>query len=153
MHEAVARLRSDLAALPSCSRLTDADANAIYALAYRDFGLARHDRALERFQLLLVYRPASTVYMLGCALCLQRLRRYELAAAAFGALRYLEPGVPGHTLALAECQLLSQERDEARQTLADTIAYCDAHPGHDAVRARAQAMLDLMRPRDEPAVV
>lgn len=151
--DAIAQLRRDLAALPSSRRLTDDDVNAVYALAYRDFNQARFDRALERFRLLLVYRPLETVYMLGAALCLQRLGRYELAAAVFDALRYLEPQAPGHALALAECQLLAHEREQARRTLADTIDWCDAHAGnadHDAVRARALAMLELMRSRDEP---
>ncbi len=147
---AITQLRQDLNALPSTRRLTDSDVNAVYALAYRDFSQARYDKALERFQLLLVYRPLNTVYMLGAALCLQRQRHYGLAAAAFGALRYLEPEAPRHILAMAECQLLNHEQAAASETLAEVIDFCDAHTGHDAIRARAQAMLELMKARHEP---
>ncbi len=145
----VLRLKRRLEALVPTAELTDDDAARIYALAYQEFNLTLYAQALERFQVLLVYRPLDTVYMLGAALCLQRLRRYGLAAAAFGALRFLEPANPGHRLAMAECQLLGHERDPARETLNEVIDYCATHPGHEAVSARAQAMLDLMRPHHE----
>ncbi len=146
------QLRQELEALPSAQRMSDADAETVYALAYREYGQARYEQALKYFQLLLVYRPTHPVYLLGAALCLRRARRYQLAAAAFLALGFLEPTVPGHTLALAECQLLNHEHPQARDTLALVIGYCDQHPGHGPVRARAQAMLDLMSPHHEPAV-
>lgn len=149
--EVLLQLKERLESLPSAKRLSDADAEAVYSLAYRDYGLARYDQALRYFQLLLVYRPTHTVYLLGAALCLQRLRSYALATAAFTALRYLEPDTPGHTLALAECQLLSREPVQARDTLVIAINYCDNHPGHDPVRARAAAMLELMKGQHEPA--
>lgn len=146
----IEELRQRFASLTSSEVLTDEDAEVLYALAYRDFNQASYAQALARFQMLLVYRPLNTVYMLGAALCLQRQRHYELAGAAFGALRYLEPDTPRHTLALAECQLLNHEQAAASATLAEVIDFCDAHPGHDAIRARAQAMLELMKARHEP---
>lgn len=149
----IEELRQRFASVTSSEVLTDEDAEVLYALAYRDFNQASYAQALERFQLLLVYRPLNTVYMLGAALCLQRQRHYGLAAAAFGALRYLEPEAPRHILALAECQLLSHEQALARETLAEVIDYCNAHTGHDAIRTRAQAMLELMKPQHEHAAI
>lgn len=147
----LSQLRQQLESLPSAGKLAGTDAGALYALAYNEFGQGRYDKALAYFKLLLIYRPTNTVYLLGAALCLQRLRRYEMAAAAFVALGYLEPGAPQHALALAECHLLCQERAQARDTLLMTIGYCDQNPGHDTVRARAQAMLELMKGQHEPA--
>ena len=146
------QLKQELESLPSAQRMSEENAETVYALAYREYGQARYEQALKYFQLLLVYRPTNTVYLLGAALCLRRERRYELASAAFLALGFLEPTVPGHTLALAECQLLNHEHPQARDTLALVIGYCGNQPGHDPVRARAQAMLDLMSPHHEPAV-
>ncbi len=137
--------KRELESLPSARRLTDADAEGFYALAYREFSRARYEEALRLFQLLLVYRPTNTVYLLGTALCLQRLRRYGAAVAVFAALRFLDPRQPSHTLAVAECQLLCHDHPGARETLARVIDYCVAHQGNEPVRARAQAMLELMR--------
>ena len=140
----------ELDALPSTKRVSSADAEAVYALAYQEYGRARYQEALRYFQLLLVYRPTNKVYLLGTGLCLQRLRRYDLASSAYSALRILDPLEPGHTLALAECQLLCRDHDDARETLASVIAFCQERAGHDQVLARAQAMLQLMRPHHEP---
>lgn len=147
---ALTELERQLAALPGAGRLGAADTEAVYALAYREYGQARYEQALRYFQLLLVYRTTNKVYLLGAALCLQRLRRYELAVAAFDLLRMLEPEKPGHTLALAECQLLCHLHGEARDTLAQVSDFCRRNTGHDKVLARAQAMLELMRPPHEP---
>ncbi|MGE0329466.1 MAG: SycD/LcrH family type III secretion system chaperone [Ramlibacter sp.] len=145
------QLKQQLESLPSAGKLTEANAGTFYALAYNEYGQGRYDKALQFFKLLLIYRPTNTVYLLGAALCLQRLRSYEMAAAAFVVLSYLEPGVPQHALAQAECHLLCHEREQARETLVMTIDYCDRNPGHDTVRARAQAMLELMKAHHEPA--
>jgi type III secretion system low calcium response chaperone LcrH/SycD len=134
-----------LESLPHAQRLTDADAEAVYAIAYRKYGQSHYEEALRYFQLLLVYRPTHKVYLLGTALCFQRLRRYGLAMAAYEALHILDPQDPGHTLALAECQLLCHDHAQARDTLARVIDFCRDNAGHDPVRARAQAMLELMR--------
>lgn len=143
-------LQRELESLPHTQRLDDAQAEAVYALAYQEYNRARHDQALRYFQLLLVYRPTSTVYLLGAALCLQRLRRYEAAIRVFRALSLLDPQVPGHVLAMAECQLLCHERTQARESLEQLSAFCRDHRGHERVQARAQAMLELMKPHDEP---
>jgi type III secretion system low calcium response chaperone LcrH/SycD len=147
---AATKLAQGLDSLPHTRRLTDADAEAVYAVAHGQFGQGRYDEALRSFQLLLVYRPTHTVYLLGAALCLQRMRRYDVAAAAYTALSLLEPQQPSHLLALAECQLLNQEPAQARETLTQLTDLCHGQPGHDLARARARAMLELMRAHDEP---
>lgn len=148
----LAQLRDKLQALPTLRRLGDDDAEAVYAVGYREFGQGRYEQALRHFQLLLVYRPTHTVYLLGAALCLQRLRRFELAIVAFTALRFLEPAQPGHLLAAAECHLLCGERGEAGKALRQLVAWCREHGGHAAVLARAEALLTLMQSRtgDQP---
>lgn len=141
----VMEFKRELEALPHTSCLTTEDAEAVYTLAYREYTRARYPEALRFFQLLLVYRPTNSVYLLGAALCLQRMRRYERAIAAYIALHYLEPQQPGHMLAVAECQLLCHDHTAARESLAQVIDSNGASDSHDPVRARAQAMLELMR--------
>jgi type III secretion system low calcium response chaperone LcrH/SycD len=148
---ALAQLQRELESLPQSRCLTDADAEAVYSLAYREFGQARYEEALRYFQLLLIYRPTAKTYLLGAALCLQRLRRYEPAILVFSALGVVDAAEPSHTLAVAECQLLCHKREEARQTLGLVIDFCRASAAHEKVLARAQAMLELMRSQHEPA--
>jgi type III secretion system low calcium response chaperone LcrH/SycD len=138
-----------LEALPHLKRLTDADTEGIYSIAYREFGQGHYENALRYFKLLVVYRPTDRVYLLGAALCLRRLRRYELAIAAYGMLRSLEPGDPAHPLAQAECLLLCYRREQARELLVQVVGDCAKRSDADDVRARAQALLELMRPRND----
>jgi type III secretion system low calcium response chaperone LcrH/SycD len=138
-----------LEALPHLKRLSDADTEGIYSIAYREFGQGHYEDALRYFKLLVVYRPTDRVYLLGCALCLRRLRRYELAIAAYGTLRSLEPDDPAHPLAQAECLLLCYRRDQARDLLVQVVEDCLQRSVAEDVRARAQALLELMRPQND----
>jgi type III secretion system low calcium response chaperone LcrH/SycD len=136
--------------MPRPKHVSDADAEGIYTLAYGEFSNGRYESSLRQFQLLLLLRPTHRVYLLGAALCLQRLGRYVLAMAAYAALCFLAPEEPAHALAMAECQILLHEHAQACETLAQVVGACAGDARHEQVRARAQAMLDLMRPRHEP---
>lgn len=137
--------------LPHVQAASDADAEATYAIAYNLFVAGNYEAALESFRLLVSVRPASRTYLLGAALCMQRLHRYAEAILGFKALGVMDPADPAHLLACAECQLLAQQREEAKATLAQVIEECGAGAAHEAVRARAQAMLDLLRTHHESA--
>jgi type III secretion system low calcium response chaperone LcrH/SycD len=143
----IRRMREHLENLPSAKRLQESDAEGLYALAYSEYSRNRYDEALRYFQLLLVYRPTNCTYLLGAALCLRRLRKYALAVLAYSALCMLQPRDASHALGLAECQLLSQQHEAARQSLGMVISFCGEDAVHAPVRARAEAILELMRPR------
>lgn len=151
LHALLSDLRHRLEALPHTRRLTEDDVQLLYGRAHSEFTQGRHEQALRGFQALLVYRPTDPVLLRGAALCLQRLGRHGLAAAAFTALQFLEPDNPAHTLALAENRLLAQELGAAREAFADAVAACRANPAHAPLLARAQALLDLLENRHEPA--
>lgn len=147
----LAAFKRQLENMPFSGKMTPEAAEAVYAMAYREYTRARYEEAVKLFQLLLVYRPTNPAYLLGAGLCLQRLRRFDLAIAAYTALGFLDPEQPSHRLAVAECQLLKREHDAARSTLTEVIGYCRKHTSHDQILSRAQAMLELMRPQNVAA--
>jgi tetratricopeptide (TPR) repeat protein len=151
MFEAIlSDLKRQLEALPSRERLNDAQVEGLYALGYREFGRSRYAQALDYFKVALLYRPTSPTYLRAAALCLQRLRNYELAVAAYAALQFLEPNEPAHALAIAECRLLRREHAMAREMLERAVSLSGSDGRHAAVRARAHSILELMRSHDVP---
>lgn len=133
--------------------LSGADVESCYAMAYREFGQGRYEKALQLFRLLVLSQPGNKVFLLGTALCLRKLREYHQAAASFAILRLFESEEPAHPLAQAECLLLAQDAEAAHEVLEQVICYCTTHDGHDEVFARAKAILQLMEQRHEPADV
>lgn len=146
--ELARHLVSRLEALPT-RKLSDADAEALYALAYNQYNRASYADALASFRILVAFRPADPTYLLGSALCFQRMGRYSEAIGGYSMLSLVEPENPSHQLACAECQLLANRRDDAARTLEGVIAQCAETGTHEAVRARAQAMLELLRSKNE----
>ena len=143
-------LKRQLEALPSRERLDDAQVEGLYALGYREFGQSRYAQALDYFKVALLYRPTNTVYLRAAAMCLQRMRNYELAVAAYTVLNFLEPSEPAHPLAIAECRLLRREHAMAREMLERAVSVSGSDGRHAAVRARALSILELMRSHHVP---
>lgn len=146
IERALEKFKADLEALPSSTRLSKADAEAVYALAWNAIAQGRNHDALRYFALLLLYRPTNTVYLTGQALAFQRLKLFDEAIAAYSFLGVLDASNPAHTLAVGECQLLKRELHAGRETLALVVRFCKENPGHDKVQARALGLMELTKP-------
>jgi len=136
------RLFDELAALPSSSRLTRGQLEAIYALAYAQVMQGQYAQALPVFGLLAIYGPTQKHYIAGLALCLQKCGRHEDAINTYSMLLTLFPGSPQPALQVAECLLLLGRFDEARAELGRALR-CIAEAGgaFDDCKPRAQMLL------------
>lgn len=150
MESVLADLKRRLEVLPSRERLTDADAEGLYTLAYREYEQAHYQQSLHFFQALLVYRPTDTVYLLGAALCLRGLQQYELALGIYGALHFLQPIEPRHTLAIAKCHLMRGNSACASAALAEFFDFCSFCFCDSKVLGQAKAMIDMISAHNEP---
>lgn len=138
--ELVPEFLADLAALPSASRLEDADVENIYALAYQLLLQGHYENAGKHFALLTLYRPTATKFLAGAALCHKMLQRYEAAIGVYAFMCMIEPAEPEHQLGIAECLLLQGQAQEARDTLALVVRFCAENPGHELAAQRAKAI-------------
>lgn len=143
------RILAEFAAMPVARPLSDAQAEAVYAQAYHQFAQNNFEDALGFFRVLVAFRPADKTFLLGAALCLQKLGQWDAAIAGYTFLGLIDPHEPAHQLARAECQLLARKRDDAEKTLQLVLEECGALEAHAKVRARAQAMLELLRNHHE----
>lgn len=142
----IGRLRQSLEALPSNSRLSRTDTEAIYGMAYNMVTQGQIELANGYLSLLTLYAPTNTKYLSGLALTYKLLKAYDAALSAYTFAAALEPRQPKHMLALAECQMLQGDGDGARESLKLVIGFCAEHKEFEAVGIRAQAIAGLMGP-------
>ena len=148
-------LKAALEALPSSSRLSKVDADVIYALAYNLVTQGRHEAAYHYFSLLTLYQPTNIDYLMGLAHSYRMLEQFAEALNIYSFLAVIDPEQPEHTLAIAECLLLQKEVQEARDTVAMVLRYCDQNPSQTAathkVRDRAKVIAQLIAGEIETA--
>ena len=142
----IGRLRQSLEALPSNSRLSRTDTEAIYGMAYNMVKQGQIEQANGYLSLLTLYAPTNTKYLSGLALTYKLLKAYDAALSVYTFVAALEPLQRQHTLALAECQMLQGDGDGARESLKLVIGFCAEHKEFEAVGMRAQAIAGLMGP-------
>ncbi len=146
--QSILDLKQALDALPSSSRLSQADTDAIYALAHQLVVQGRYETAYGYFSLLTLYRPTDVAYLQGLALCYRMLERYEEALNVYSFLATIDPQEVDHSIAIAECLLLQRELAEARATVELVLQFCQENPVPARSGARAQALRELLQPAD-----
>lgn len=145
--QSILDLKEALEALPSNSRLSSADADAIYGLAYQLVGQNRHETAYRYFSLLTLYKPTHVAYLQGLALTYRMMERYDEALNVYSFLATIDPHNLDHGMAIVECLLLQREFQEAQETVALLLAYCKENAVTGRAGERAQALFDLLSPK------
>ena len=143
--DGVEELRKALEALPSSGKLSRAETESIYSMAYNFLAQRHYDAAFRYFSLLTLYKPTDVTYLTGLALIYKLLERYEEAINVYAFLATIDEGDPSHTLGIAECLLLQRGFEEARRTLNLVIRFCDENRGFDKTRDRAEALSGLLK--------
>ena len=141
--QSILDLKQALEALPSSHRLSQADADVIYAQAFQLAAQGRHEAAYGYFSLLTLYRPTEVRSLKGLALCYRMLEHYDQALSVYSFLAVIEPQELDHDIAIVECLLLKRELDEARATVQLVLQCARDQPAGKAA-ARAQALHDLL---------
>lgn len=142
--QSVLDLKNALEALPSSHRLSQADAEAIYALAHQMVVQGRYETAYGYFSLLTLYQPTSVTYLKGLALCYRMLERYDEALNVYSFLATIDPGEMDHSIAIVECLLLKRDLEEARATVDLILQFCAENPVPAKSGARIQALHELL---------
>jgi type III secretion system low calcium response chaperone LcrH/SycD len=149
--DSVARLKEALQALPSSQRLSRADTQAIYALAYNHVAQGHFESAYRYFSLLTLYQPTDVGYLSGLALCYKMLKQYGEALSVYSFLAAMDSKDPQHTLSIVECLLLLGAFDEARSTLDMVVRFCKEESGHEKAGERAEALAAMLKAGGSPA--
>jgi type III secretion system low calcium response chaperone LcrH/SycD len=151
--QSILDLKAALEALPSSSRLSQADTDAIYALAHQLVMQGRYETAFRYFSLLTLYKPTDITYLQGLALTYRMLERYDEALNVYSFLAVLDPENLDFGIAIAECQMLKHDFNEAQETMALVLQHCKEKSIHNNASIRAGALWDLLSPHRGAAPV
>ncbi|WP_428000743.1 tetratricopeptide repeat protein [Acidovorax sp.] len=143
--QSILDLKDALESLPSTSRLSNSDTEAIYALGHQLVVQGRYETAYRYFSLLTLYKPTHTAYLQGLALCYRMLERYDEALNVYSFLATVDTDNLDHGIAIVECLLLKREFDEAKHNVELVLQYCKENAAADTKAAeRAQVLMDLL---------
>ena len=124
-------------------RLSDGQANSIYAAAYHMSQQGKHEQASTLFALLSMYCPREPKYTRSVAICFRKMRRYEDAIRYFAKTMELRPDNFEPAFQLVECMLLMGRRDDAVDLL-EKFATMATDTGQTSILDQASAMLELL---------
>lgn len=127
-------------------RLSDGQANTLYATAYQLAERGQHEKASAVFALLGMYRPGDARFAHAAGICYRKLGRYQDALAMFGRALQIEPGDYAPAFQVVECLLLLGRRGEAQELLKAMLNVLrQDHPEtSDASTDRIEAMLGFL---------
>lgn len=124
-------------------RLSDGQANSIYAAAYQLSQQGKHEQASTLFALLSMYRPREPKYTRSVAICFRKMGWYGEAIRYFAKTMELNPDNFEPAFQLVECMLLMGRRDDAVDLL-EKFASMAADTGRTGILDKASAMLELL---------
>lgn len=128
------------------TRLSEGQANAIYAAAYHLSERGKHDQACALFALLGMYEPQEPKYAHATGMCFRRMGQYEQAIPLFARAMALRPNDYAPAFQLVECMMLLNKRNEAKELL-EMIAGASREQGQPQTTMRAKAIMDLITER------
>jgi tetratricopeptide (TPR) repeat protein len=141
LQSALEAFQAAVARAPAARRFTDAQLEAVYAIAHRLFEHGRYERAARHFGFLTLYRPASARFLKGLGASQFMERDFDRAAATWALLVLLEPEDAEAAYLFARAALMRGEGAHADAALARAIEL--AEPG-SPVAEHAHALLALI---------
>lgn len=125
------------------SRVSDGQANSIYAVAYGLSQQGKHEQAATLFTMLTIYRPREPKYTRAVAICLRKMGQYQEAIRQFARTMELKPDSYEPAFQLIECMLLLGRREAAVELL-ETMAAMAGDTGQLRVLEQSRTMLELL---------
>jgi type III secretion system low calcium response chaperone LcrH/SycD len=116
---------------------------AAYLVGYQYYQAGQYREAERLFHVLVTNSPAERRFLMALAGAHQMLAQYEDAIRFYVCASMLDVDDAVPTFHIAECFLARQMREEAAEGLRTVLLQCERRPDA-ALRARAQAMLDLL---------
>lgn len=125
--------------------LTTQEIEAIYTVAYNLFENAKYEDALKVFGFLCLYSHLDKRFWLGAAACHQQLKNFAEAVDAYSMTAVLDVEDPTPSLQAAMCYLSMGNLDKAESGCESAIHWSGENVAHAATKARAEALLGVVR--------
>ena len=125
--------------------LTRDNMEAVYSVAYNAYNSGRYKKAHQAFQFLCYFDHLEQKNWMGLGACRQMLKEYPDAVEAYTFAGLLDADDPHPPLQAADCHIAMGNRDAAISGLSTAIEWSGDKPEYQAVKARAEALLDLLK--------
>jgi type III secretion system low calcium response chaperone LcrH/SycD len=135
--------------LADLRNITSDELDAVYALAYTEYGQQHYEKAEKLFLFLCLYDHRQEKHWMGLGACRQQLGSLKPAAQAYLMAGVLQVDDPAPPLQMGECLLSLDDLDEAERVLKLALHTASQDPRHAKVKARAEALLNAVRVRRE----
>ncbi len=132
--------------------LSDEHMEAVYMSAYTAYNSGDYEKARQVFQFLCQFDHLEKKYWMGLGACRQMLKQYEDAIEAYSFAMLLDADDPRPPLQAADCHIALGNRDAALSGLSTAIDWSGDDAQYQAVKQRAEALLDILNQSDgQPA--
>lgn len=134
-------------ALAQLKGITDEECEAMYAYGHSLYAQRKYNDAFKVFALLVTYDHMNSRYQFALASALQMTGRYEEALQQYLVVTVMRLDDPVPVFHSAECLLALGRPEEARESLELMMADLCTPGRHDAIKARAEALLGAIEPK------
>lgn len=121
----------------------DTDYEVVYALGSDLYNQGRYADAMKAFGFLVIHNQWEKRFVSAFAASLQMCKRYEDAIQYYSFASVMDMRDPVPTFHTAECMIALGQLGDAKQAL-EIVVNQSGDEKHAGLKARAQAMLDLM---------
>jgi len=118
---------------------------AIYSVAYNLYKNGRYEDALKVFKFLCLHDHLQGKFWMGLGATQQMLKQFKQAGTTYGYAYMLDSDNPQIPLHAADCFLADGNLPHAESALNLVIELTQNRPQHNAVRERAQVLLNIAR--------
>jgi type III secretion system low calcium response chaperone LcrH/SycD len=125
--------------------LSSRECEAMYAYGHALYAQGKYNDAFKVFAQLVAYDHMDSRYQLALASAMQMTRRYEEALQHYMIVTVMRLDDPVPVFHCAECLLALGKPAEAAESLELAIGTLCKPGEHDAVKARAEALLKAIR--------
>jgi type III secretion system low calcium response chaperone LcrH/SycD len=131
--------------------LTDNHYEILYAKAHQLYSLEQYEDAGKVFGFLATNNPYDLRFMMGLGACLQMQGKWEDAIGSYTMCVALDMDNPLPVFHVAECLSALGQAEDAKEMLSAVVQRAKK-PEHQALKQRAQAMLQIMQAASKEAV-
>lgn len=117
---------------------------AVYALGHQYYTQGQYTDAMKAFGFLAMHNHLEPKYLMAYASSLQMMQHYQDAIDYYCQASFFDLSDPLPTFHTAECLMLLGRFDDAHTALMTVLNDCADKPEHDAMRLKAQTLLDLL---------
>jgi len=125
--------------------LTPQHLEAIYSVAFNLYKNGRYEDAVKVFKFLCLHDHLQSKFWMGLGATQQLLKQFKQASSTYGYAYMLDSDNPQIPLHAADCFLAEGNLPHAESALNLVIELTQNRPQHNALRERAQVLLNIVR--------